>query len=239
MQDAKSRTVVANRASRSRALDAIGPEPFEFGEIRPVDTQFYERLRRALASGAIAPGQKLSTRSLANAFGLSATPTRVALKQLVAEGVLVGRPRSGFQVAPASAEAYRELLAIRCRLEGLAARQAAVRRSPDALRQLERLHRKIAAKTHAEATYLELNFAFHFTIYRAAEMPRLLDLIEALWARVGPYLHLVAGLEVQEQFISSHQAILSALACGDGEAAEAALKLDLESAAEMMMPRLL
>ena len=239
MQQAKTKPGKSSRLGTSQSLDAIGLEPFELGASRPIDAQLYDRLQRALASGAIAPGQKLTTRSLASAFGFSATPTRIALKQLVAEGVLVGRPRSGFQVAPASAEAYRELLAIRCQLEGLAIRQSATRLSPDDLRRLERLHLKIVAKTHTEATYLELNFAFHFTIYRAAQMPRLLDLIGALWARVGPYLHLVAGFEVQEQFIASHQAMLTALGRRDGEAAEAALRLDLESAAEIMLPHLL
>lgn len=214
-------------------------EPLALAASAPIDAQVYEHLRRTLASGAIAPGQKLSTRSLANAFGLSPTPTRVALKQLLAEGVLVGRPRSGFQVAPASVDAYRELIAIRCRLEGLAAREAATRLDSGALRQLERLHGKITAKTHAEAAYLELNFAFHFTIYRAAGMPRLLDLIEALWARVGPYLHLVAGFEVQDRFIASHQAILAALARRDGEGAERAVRADIETAAEVIMLRLL
>lgn len=234
----KSSSRTASRTRKRRATDDAGLAPFELGETLPVDTQVYEHLRRTLASGAIAPGQRLSARSLAETFGLSATPTRVALKQLVAEGVLVGRPRSGFQVAPASADAYRELIAIRCRLEGLAAREAATRLTPGSLKLLERLHRKIAAKTHAEAAYLELNFAFHFTIYRAARMPHLLELIEALWARVGPYLNLAAGFEVQERFIESHQAILTALDRRDGRAAERALRLDLESAAETIMPRL-
>jgi len=238
MANAQDRQGQPKRTDKARPPDAVHLSPFALGPDRPVDTQVYEHLRRTLASGAVAPGQKLSTRTLATAFGLSATPIRVALKQLVGEGVLVGRPRSGFQVAPATAAAYRELIAIRCRLEGLAAREAATSMSASELRELERLHRRIAAKTHAEATYLELNFAFHFTIYRAAGMPRLLDIIEPLWARIGPYLHLAAGFQMQDQFVTSHQAILAALQRHDGEAAETALRLDLESAAAMILPRL-
>lgn len=238
MQELKARSRARTRPARRRSVEPIALEPLALTAAAPIDAQVYAHLRRTLASGAIAPGQKLSTRSLASAFGLSATPTRVALKQLLAEGVLVGRPRSGFQVAPASADDYRELIAIRCRLEGLAAREAATRLTPHALSQLQRLHDRIAAKTYAETAYLELNFAFHFTIYRAAGMPRLLDLIEALWARVGPYLHLVAGCEVQERFITSHQAILAALGQRDGMGAERALCADIERAADVIMPLL-
>jgi len=39
-------------------------------------------------------------------------------------------------------------------------------------------------------------------------------------------------------FVTSHQAILAAMQRQDGEAAETALRLDLESAAAMILPRL-
>ncbi|MBZ0147630.1 MAG: GntR family transcriptional regulator, partial [Pseudorhodoplanes sp.] len=207
----KMQTVRATAGDRKgRAIRALPIGPFSFEPKRPVDTQVYEHLRRIVASGAVAPGQKFSTRALAEAFSLSATPTRVALKRLAAEGVLVGRPRSGFQVAPASAAAYRELLAIRLRLEGLAAKEAATRIVPASLRAVETFHRMIAARPPTNASYLELNFALHFEIYHAAEMPRLLDIIEPLWARIGPFLNHAAKLQDFDVAVANHQRIIDA-----------------------------
>ncbi len=228
----------AARKRRGRVARAVPVGRFVPHAARPIDRQVYEHLRHILASGAVAPGQKLSTRALAEAFGLSAMPTRVALKQLAAEGVLIAKPRSGFEVAPASADAYRELLAIRVRLEGLAVREAASRMTSSSLRAAETFHRMIAAHNSPDRAYLELNFAFHFEIYRAAEMPRLLDMIETLWTRIGPFLNYPAKLLDFSRAIANHQRILDALHARDGEGAEAALRQDLEEAAEVILPRL-
>ena len=44
------------------------------------------------------------------------------------------------------------------------------------------------------ATPFRANKEFHFTIYRAAEMPVLLEIIENMWLRIGPFLHFSLGV---------------------------------------------
>ena len=43
-----------------------------------------------------------------------------------------------------------------------------------------------------------INKEFHFTIYRAAEMPVLLGIIENMWLRIGPFLHFSLGVRGRE-----------------------------------------
>lgn len=204
----------------------------------PVETELYRHLREALMAGALAPGQRITSRALAEAYGLSATPTRMALHQLAADGVLTRRERSAYQVAPASAAAYAELLQIRLRLEGLAAREAAPRMNAATLAAVRDVQTRIGRLEDSSPTYLALNFEFHFTIYRAAGMPHLLDMIGQAWTRTGPCLSYVGDVFRLRDLDAPHERIIAALIAQDGLAAEAALRADLEGAAAALLPHI-
>lgn len=61
-----------------------------------------DRLRRLILEGRIPPGQRLVERDLSDLLGVSRTPIREALSQLLREGLVTGRERSGLYVAPLS-----------------------------------------------------------------------------------------------------------------------------------------
>jgi len=225
------------RRRRERpALPAL--PPFEVTAQASVEQQLYQHLRRALMAGALLPGQRITSRALAEAYDLSATPARMALHQLASEGVLTRRARSAYQVAPASAESYLELLRIRLRLEGLAAREAAMRITPAGLRELRTAQRRIVREGTTSPRYLALNFEFHFGIYRAAGMPHLLELIGQTWIRIGPCLAYVADVLSLRDLHAPHERIIERLAARDAEGAEMALRADLDTAAAALVPRI-
>ena len=59
--------------------------------------QLYEALREQILDGSIAPDEKLpSLRGLAKDLGVSVTAVDQAYDQLVVEGYIVARPKSGF-----------------------------------------------------------------------------------------------------------------------------------------------
>src|SRR5215467_16069548 len=65
----------------------------------PVHQQLCEHLRRAILDGRLASGTRLpSTRTLAQALGVSRTVTSAAYDDLFAEGYLEGRHGSGTYV---------------------------------------------------------------------------------------------------------------------------------------------
>ena len=178
-------------------------------------------------AGGIPPGARLSTRSIASALGVSAMPVREAMKRLDADGVVHSSAKSGFIVHELSAAEYREILEIRLRMETMLIRKAAVQMTPTEVQQAEWLLSRLLASTEWKQI-LNYNYKMHFLAYRAARMPYSLSIVENIWLHVGPALHLVqqkARLQPSLDFLSG---IVAALRAGDADAAEAALRADIQ-----------
>jgi DNA-binding GntR family transcriptional regulator len=107
----------------------------------------YERLLAAIVDGTLAPGSKLSERSLAASLDISAQPIREALRRLEGEGMVETKPRSGTFVADLDANRLYEMGHIRAVLEGACAGFAARKAGPDDLVALRARLRTIATAT--------------------------------------------------------------------------------------------
>lgn len=70
----------------------------------------YRRLKRALMDGDWPTGAKLEAQRLADEFGVSMTPVRDSLNQLVGEGLVDLTPGEGFRVAALSEQQLRDIL---------------------------------------------------------------------------------------------------------------------------------
>lgn len=70
----------------------------------------YRRLKRALLDGAWPPGAKLEAQRLADELGVSMTPVRDSLNQLVGEGLVDLTPGEGFRVPTLSEQHLRDIL---------------------------------------------------------------------------------------------------------------------------------
>jgi DNA-binding GntR family transcriptional regulator len=164
--------------------------PVDLGTLRD---QVYSDLRRALMNAKFAPGQKVTIRSLAAALGTSLTPVREALRRLIAEGALEGAANRSVRVPIMTRDKILELRDIRLALEGLAAARAAERISREEIAHLRSLSLEIvAARDRGDtATDIAKVTEFQFAVYRAAEMPALLKLIEMVWVQTGPYVNLL------------------------------------------------
>ena len=102
----------------------------------PLREAVYTALRKAILTGEIAPGERLTEMKLGDMLGTSRTPIREALRKLEMEGLVKIIPRSGARVAPITESDLRDVLEVRRSLDSLSARLAS--RRGDA-RQKERL----------------------------------------------------------------------------------------------------
>ena len=84
---------------------------------RSLREQIGSAIRAALITGEMEPGETYSVPVIAEKFGISATPVREAMLDLVKDGILIALPNKGFQVVSTSAETLRELTEIRLLLE--------------------------------------------------------------------------------------------------------------------------
>ncbi|MGW6358559.1 GntR family transcriptional regulator [Streptomyces sp. NPDC055092] len=100
--------------------DALGPM-----ETTSLADQAYRRLRDAIREGTLRPGEKITERDLAARLGVSPTPVREALRQLVHERVVERVSPRALRIADHSAAARAEIVEAEVRLSALMARFAA------------------------------------------------------------------------------------------------------------------
>ncbi|MEK9665318.1 MAG: GntR family transcriptional regulator, partial [Candidatus Nanopelagicales bacterium] len=89
----------------------------EIGDRVSLRERVAESLRAALVSGRMAPGTTYSIPALAEQFGVSATPVREAMLDLVNEGIVAPVPNKGFRVVELSDEELDQVTELRRLLE--------------------------------------------------------------------------------------------------------------------------
>ncbi|WP_285670873.1 GntR family transcriptional regulator [Paralimibaculum aggregatum] len=203
--------------------------------------QTYKRLWHALLTGQLAPGEKVTVRGVAEAFGVSLSPAREALARLTAERALDLRPNHSVSVPVLTRARYRELVGIRLLLEGHAAEIAAGQMTDETVAALEANWAAMSETVdRAESKRaLELNAAFHFGIYRAAGIPTLTSIIETLWLQVGPSLSLLTpAYQRSQRGLAHHRAAIEAARARDPAALRAAIEADLRDGMTALEPLL-
>lgn len=177
-------------------------------------------LRAMIGSGELAPGQRLRQEQLATQLGVSRVPVREALRALAAEGQVTYTPHRGYLVAQLSLAELTECYRLRDLLEDEAVRVAVPRleeadlaRMAAAITDMDRAVNDVAAVAAA-------NRRFHFVLYRAAGMPRLLELIRILWDATDRYRsHYFAEPAHRVDRNAEHRAVLASVGAGDTGAA--------------------
>jgi DNA-binding GntR family transcriptional regulator len=189
-------------------------------------------------TGRFDPGQSLTISSLADLFETSHMPVREALRRLVAENALEIASTGTAVVPTVNRARLDDLCNARVVVEGGATELAAPHIDARTIRALERM-----AEDHVDAyrdksvpDMLARNQEFHFTIYGAAGSPVLLQMIETLWLRFGPYLRMLTEhLEPQlktgdgESYTRHHFDIVAAFKAGDTGAARRHMEDDIRT----------
>jgi len=196
----------------------------------------YERLKRAIAEGDLAPGERLAESRIATLLGVSRTPVREAFGRLVKDGLLCTVPRGGVVVADPRQE-FIEIFHLREAIEGCAARLAAMRASAEEKAGIMALAEEgKAAQLSDVQARARLNEAFHLGVAHAAHAPRVAELVrnyQALFA--SPLILKTYSLRETGAAKAAHMRIARAIRDGDAEAAEAAMRAHLRAAAETAM----
>lgn len=145
------------------------------------------RLRTLIATGEIAPGEKLHLDELRAKFGVSLSPLREALSRLSAEGFVTAMDNQrGFRVAPVSEHNLLEVTRLRAELETFALRESMARgddRWEEAvvvnLHRLGKLERAAVGGQRVES-WERAHRSFHQSLLAACRMPLLLNFCSTL-----------------------------------------------------------
>jgi DNA-binding GntR family transcriptional regulator len=202
----------------------------------------YERLKDAVRHQELEPGQALSETYLSKTLGISRTPVREAIHQLVQEGLLQVIPGRAVTVAAPSAQAILNVIHIRSLLEPEVARLVAASPSPETVSALrETLARMQAAAAQGDrAAWSRADTQWHELLANACPN----QLLGELTLQMRNRTH---GLSVGAQTTSvrildcttEHQRVVDGIASQMPQEAEQAMRIHIRELRESMIRRLM
>ncbi|MCL1143884.1 GntR family transcriptional regulator [Shewanella gaetbuli] len=152
-----------------------------------------EVLREQILSGEIKGGEPLRQSAIAQQLNVSRIPVREALVQLEAEGLVDFEPHKGATATKLSVEQVTELFELRAIIEtDLLARAIPNLQDSD----LQAAEQVLDALEHAlkmeesVASWSELNTQFHTCLYKAANRPHTLEVVDGLNTNCDRYIRL-------------------------------------------------
>ena len=203
--------------------------------------QVRDAILQEIATGALAPGERLVQERIAESLGVSRQPVQQALALLLSQGVLRDAPGRRLIVAPLDADYVRQMYDLRAVIEGLAFSQAARQSADRAARQGPAL---IEAGRKAVASGLvprmiAADMKFHAFMHELSGN----SLIQPTLAPHLTYMQRVMGQVLirdhkPRDVWEEHDQLLKAVAAGDADRAEALARAHITAAADFMIARL-
>lgn len=202
----------------------------------PVRRQVEDALREAIVAGRFAQGERLVEARLCTRLGVSRPIVREALRQLVAEGLVVIVPHHGARVASITVADARQIYAVRAPLEGLAGSGFAVHAGARARRQLSAAVDDLAhaaARRAGARRLLAIKQRFYAVLLEHCGNRIVCETLERLNNRIGPLRALSLSRPGRlPQTVGELRRILDAIEARDPAAAQEACVRHVERAAE-------
>ena len=192
-------------------------------ELERVDTKrACEKIRERITTLELAPGTPINEQQMAAELEMGLVPVREALKLLAYENLVVITPRHGMYVADVNIPDLEQLSEMRLTLEGLSARLAAERATPDDLVVLEALRQEQASTPTGDSKRLfAVDHKFHQAVARAAHNKYLADSLERLFGLSQRLWYLaLPRLDTLPSAIERHLDLVEAITNRDGDRAE-------------------
>jgi DNA-binding GntR family transcriptional regulator len=219
-------------------LDPLSDQP-------SLQERTYQALRTAIIDGRYMPGDRIYEEMVARALAVSRNPVREAVRRLQQDGLVVVRPHNGTFVASIPPDEIEDVYRIRGALEGVAAALAAERMTEPEIVELGRIvneQRGEASSTSgmpSEPLSASQADRFHRSIHVGARSPRLLTLLEQIYAQVTHFRNLT--LRVPGRATASaegHASIYEAIEGRDGQAAEQRMLAHVRDARDVLILQL-
>jgi GntR family transcriptional regulator, rspAB operon transcriptional repressor len=207
---------------------AAAPAAQPLDRTRQAAPQVFERLRDMIVDLELAPGTVLSRQALAERFGVSQTPVRDALIQLAQEGLVDVFPQHATVVSRIDAASAVQAHFLRCAIELEIVRTLAERPEPALVRTLGDQVDLLATLADDDDAFIEADRAFHRTMYVAAAVAPLHDLVRQRSGHIDRLRRLDLPTEGKAQrVVREHGQIVDAIRNGDPAAARDALRQHL------------
>jgi DNA-binding GntR family transcriptional regulator len=193
-------------------------------ESEPLSGRAVARIRDMIIRGQLVPRSRVSEKDLCEAFGISRTPLREALKVLASEGLVELLPRRGARITAIDIDRLREQFEAVALIESNAAHRLCESGTAEQIRDLRVIHDALATahRTNDPARYYVSNEQFHRSIVMLAGNGTLAD----IHADLIVHLHRARNValsrsDVDVGFAHAHDEIIEAIERRDADAAAA------------------
>lgn len=178
-----------------------------------------QHIMEMVISGTVRAGDRLTTRQVAEAVGMSDTPIREAMRVLAAEGWIEFHPHLGVVVASVRREQLQEVYGVRGALEGLAIELGGPHYTADMLDALDATLQEAEQAVVANdiARYVHLNRVFHHLLTDTPATQWTLKALTTLWMQTAAMhrgFEAVPSMRIRES-LDEHWAIRNAVRAGD------------------------
>ncbi|CAG7617715.1 GntR family transcriptional regulator [Paenibacillus allorhizosphaerae] len=211
-------------------------------ELSPIRDKVYQYIKQAIVQGVYKSGDRIIERELADQLNVSRTPIREALFRLESQGFVKTLPRKGVVVSKLTPEEIIEIFTILSALESLAVKLAVQKSKPTHAEQWTAIIHEIDAALAKPGT-VEPGDKFHFAINdvicRAAQSPRLTQMLDGLSDYIRAFVQV--GYELpgrQRKAMEEHRDLAKALRNGESELAENLIKIHIENSKKAYMEAL-
>lgn len=185
-------------------------------------------IEQSIFNGDLAPGTAIEEGRLASVYGVSRTPVREAIANLVQVGLLTKLAHRRAVVSQLDPGNLLELFEALAEMEGLAAKLATIRMSPSEITALLDIHNQAADILNTDGDindYAALGERFHQSVLEGCRNRVLIEATAALSVRVYPYRrYQIAVPERLQGNQRDHQVIVDAITSGDSGAAYDAMR---------------
>lgn len=189
-------------------------------EQRTLGDEAADRLRTAIRSGNLRPGERLVERDLAERLGMSRIPIREAIHRLAEEGLVRKLTHRGtFVYAPTLAE-IEEISSLRVVLERFVVERVITNWTivhEARLQEVVEYMRNAAANKDVHGVS-DQDYLFHRVLWEIADHRLLLEVVASLGARINRFLHEANGILTAEQLdahVVAHEQLIKVLQRGD------------------------
>lgn len=192
--------------------------------------ELVERLRNLVVEDELKPGEKVPEKDLCEAFGVSRTPLREALKVLASEGLVVLQANRGARVTQVTREELECTFPVIAALEQLAGEYACRNLTDAELAHLEERHAAMirAFKEQDRTSYFQANQDIHSALIAGARNPVLASQHKTLAVRVRRARFMANLSETRwAQAIQEHEAMMEKLRLRDGKGLGEILKIHM------------
>ena len=202
----------------------------------------YDRIKDAIRHAELKPGEPLSETRLSKLLGISRTPVREALHQLVQEGLVETAPGQTVTVAMRSLQDVLDVVHIRSLLEPELVRLAAEAITIEQSETIEASVQKLeaAATNHDLAAWAKADLVFHEVIKEACPNKLLGQTVVQLKNRVHHLANIDSHTNPERlvQCTKEHRHICDAIKKRDGLAAKAAMEAHIVALTNSLLKRI-